>query len=302
MRQYTALDLGSCSAKRTPRQRQEVHLLRDSPTLQVSRDCFLTFVNDNRYHAENPFDQGIFRENKTWLASPNFTFSMFPLHDSDPALEPYDLRVTLVWAPYASFTAPPSPTYRMRVTKFEEWLEQEVVPDVVVMGLGTWFLLQRQGLDELAPYTEAEFLLRPLVEPLARLARRTRVLWWHQSRYRWFNLEGGGGTPWQDMLTHNQFRDSIPLMDAWLWLAVFRNTGMWQWDSTVPFNLANYRECYDLWKLGLSKDKIYKSRWWHCGDDHHSSYETNADEIQMLLNLLCNAYIASREQYCCSGG
>ncbi|XP_063596210.1 uncharacterized protein LOC134773063 [Penaeus indicus] len=370
VRQYSALDLGSCSAKRATQGkktwiafvgdsngRQKVHsfLTFLPPDLdyvyflgdkQVTRECFLAFVNDNRFrppsydifgrpkkkkkemkkkkkkeeeekedkeeeekedkeeekekekeeeekeekkeeekeekkkkkkkeeeeeekkntHVENPFDQEIFKPSTNWQPSSNLTYSMFPLHDSDPSLEPYDLRVTLVWAPYASFSSPPTKTFRLRVTKFEEWLEQEVVPDVVVLGRVVL------GLE---------------VEPAIM-------------QYRWFNLEGGGGVPWEEVLSHNQFRDGIPFMDVWLWLAVFRNTGMWQWDSTVPFNLANYQECYELWNLGLKTDKIYKSKWWHCNDDHHSSYETNAVEIQMLLNLLCNPYIARHEEYCCS--
>lgn len=50
------------------------------------------------------------------------------------------------------------------------------------VGLGTWFLIQKMGMDELVPYTEAGHFVRPLVSPLTRLARRTHVLWWHQSR------------------------------------------------------------------------------------------------------------------------
>ncbi|XP_037793986.1 uncharacterized protein LOC119589452 [Penaeus monodon] len=176
-------------------------------------------------------------------------------------------------------------------------------------GFGKWVMLQRENLNELVPYTEAASLLRPLVAPLVRLAARTSVLWWHQSRYRWFNFETENHTPWntnrkkfwEQKLYMNQFRDGVPFMDIWLWETYLRGTGIWQWDSTVPFNLANFQECLELRKLGVAKEKIYTGRWWHCRDAHHSSYETNFDEIHMLLNLLCNPYITSDQAYCCSG-
>ncbi|MPC48760.1 hypothetical protein E2C01_042543 [Portunus trituberculatus] len=44
----------------------------------------------------------------------------------------------------------------------------------------------------------------------------------------------------------------------------------------------------------------YAGRWWNCFDMHHASYETNSVEIQMLLNLLCNAHLNTPAQYCCS--
>lgn len=49
-------------------------------------------------------------------------------------------------------------------------------------GLGKWFMLEKEDVNELIPYTDAHYLLGPLVAPLTRLAARTHVLWWHQSR------------------------------------------------------------------------------------------------------------------------
>nr|XP_027239244.1 uncharacterized protein LOC113830238 [Penaeus vannamei] len=235
-----------------------------------------------------------------------FNSTMFPLHDSDVPLESYELRVTLVWAPLASVVHSPLTSEKMKINKLKEWEKQEVIPDVIVVGFGTWMLLMKKTKDELVPYTEAEHLIRPLVSQLTHLSARTRVLWWHQSRYRWFNFENdiaGNDVEtflWQKKIDMNQFSDGIPFMDAWLWLTSLRGTGMWQWDSTVPFNLANHRECLLLRSSGLHEENMYFGRWWNCQDVHHSSYETNQDEIQMLLNLLCNPYLAPDSQYCCS--
>ncbi|XP_042889192.1 uncharacterized protein LOC122264382 [Penaeus japonicus] len=236
-------------------------------------------------------------------------FSIFGLRDSEVPLESYEVRVTMVWAPLGSQVMPPVAKERIGVARLREWAEQDVIPDIIVFGLGKWFMLEKEDVNELIPYTDAQFLLRPLVAPLTRLAARTHVLWWHQSRYRWFNFETNHHTPWktdvrkywEQVLSMNQFRDGIPFMDNWLWRTSLRDTGMWQWDSTVPFNLANLQECLSLRESGAVEDKLYTGKWWNCRDAHHSSYETNADEIQMLLNLLCNPYVASHEDYCCSG-
>ncbi|XP_063596143.1 uncharacterized protein LOC134773003 [Penaeus indicus] len=266
----------------------------EDPT--TPRNPFLTTDEDIFSSFEEPYDH---------LA---FNSTLFPLHESDVALESYELRVTLVWAPLASAVVSPLAEERMRVDKLKEWEKQEVIPDVIVVGFGTWMMLMKKFKDELVPYTEAEYLVRPIVSQLTHLAARTPVLWWHQSRYRWFNFEDNiAGEEKEDLLWHkkvdiNQFSDGIPFMDAWLWLTSLRGTGMWQWDSTVPFNLANHRECLRLRSSGLAEEKIYYGKWWNCQDVHHSSYETNADEIQMLLNLLCNPYLAPDSQYCCSSG
>ncbi|XP_037793920.1 uncharacterized protein LOC119589375 [Penaeus monodon] len=260
-------------------------------------------------HNPSPFlapDEDIFRSFEEPYDHLAFNTTLFPLHDSDVPLESYELRVTLVWAPLASAVPSPLATERMKVDKLKAWEKQEVIPDVIVVGFGTWMMLMKKMKDELVPYTEAEYLVRPIVAQLTHLAARTPVLWWHQSRYRWFNFENDiAGEEkevvlWQKNIDINQFSDGIPFMDAWLWLTSLRGTGMWQWDSTVPFNLANHRECLRLRSSGLAEENIYYGKWWNCQDVHHSSYETNVDEIQMLLNLLCNPYLAPDSQYCCS--
>ncbi|XP_042889249.1 uncharacterized protein LOC122264428 [Penaeus japonicus] len=260
--------------------------------------------------SENPLpsspDQDIFSFYEEPYDHTTFNSTMFPLHDSNVPLESYELRVTLVWAPLASVVSSPLSREKMKIDKLKEWQKQEVIPDAIVVGFGTWMMLMKNTGDELVPYTEAEYRARPLVSQLTHLAARTTVLWWHQSRYRWFSFEDEiAGEEMKMMLWHkkvhmSQFSDGIPFMDAWLWQTSLRDTGMWQWDSTVPFNLANLQECRSLRSSGLAEQSIYHGKWWNCQDVHHSSYETNADEIQMLLNLLCNPYLAPDSQYCCS--
>ncbi|KAK3867566.1 hypothetical protein Pcinc_026982 [Petrolisthes cinctipes] len=87
-------------------------------------------------------------------------------------------------------------------------------------------IMDRNGKDELSPFTALDAALRPLLAPLTRLAATTRVLHWAQSRYRWFNYDGAGIITlreyghtvfWDQMLYLNGFNDSIPFVDAYVW-------------------------------------------------------------------------------------
>lgn len=40
----------------------------------------------------------------------------------------------------------------------------------------------RKEIDELIPFNELDRLARPVVEPLMQLARRTRLIYWFESR------------------------------------------------------------------------------------------------------------------------
>ena len=46
---------------------------------------------------------------------------------------------------------------------------------------------------------------------------------------------------------------------------------------------------------------LFSGQWWQCKDSHHSSFETNASEMTMLWNLLCNPYLTKSQVYCCAG-
>ncbi|KAG7161830.1 uncharacterized protein LOC121874669 [Homarus americanus] len=264
-------------------------------------------------------DNGFVRYNATYkplLIEPEeedpleTNYSFKELLEKNVPLDSYDLRVTLVWAPYGSLENISSSgigTDGHKVTKLEDWVTSEVVPDVIVVGFGTWHILMRQTHGELEPFTKLHLLGHPLVHTLTQLAHMTRLLSWSQSRYRWFNLESDDvsryNTPPEDYFGHllymNQFNDTIPLVDTWI-RTMLRSTGAWQWDTTLPFNLANLKECQALRRAGFYNHSFYKGRWWNCNDVHHASYETNSVEIQMLLNLLCNTYLTNTQQHCCS--
>lgn len=52
----------------------------------------------------------------------------------------------------------------------------------ILPGLGTWMILGRMTAEELSPFTTLIHAIRPLLDPLSRLAARTHVLHWAQSR------------------------------------------------------------------------------------------------------------------------
>ncbi|KAK4304347.1 hypothetical protein Pmani_023696 [Petrolisthes manimaculis] len=181
-----------------------------------------------------------------------------PLWEGEVQLSQFSLRVTLVWSPG---TWDKRENIGTEINKFEEWLDGPSLPHVIVIGLSTWNILSRNKVDELSPATQVETFARHFLHSLTRLADRTTVLYWRQSR----------------------------------------RTAVWLWDSTLPFNLANIRECLRLNEANMFNHPLYTGRWWNCGDSHHSSYETNYVDIQMLFNFLCNDYMESSEEgpYCC---
>ncbi|KAK3886277.1 hypothetical protein Pcinc_009560 [Petrolisthes cinctipes] len=181
-----------------------------------------------------------------------------PLREEEVSQIRYELRVTMLWATGEREN-------RTEVDKMEEWLADRNCPHVIVVGLGTWKILQRQVDDELSPFTSVQAAVQPLLFSLTRLAATTTVLYWAQSRYRWFNYEGDkviSATSrhhdkfWENMLYLNMFNDSIPLIDAVMWRHL-RMAGAWLWDSTVPLNMANLRECHKLIRAGLLKHKLF---------------------------------------------
>ncbi|KAK3875662.1 hypothetical protein Pcinc_019472 [Petrolisthes cinctipes] len=185
------------------------------------------------------------------------------LLEKDVPLKDYEFRLTLVWAPAGSEMDHPTPRSGRKVNKLLDLASTMVVPDVIVIGFGTWMLIMREFDEELVPFSELDKLSRPLLSALTTLATRTNVLFWPQSRYRWFSYEQGieeatdSEKWWNTFVYNNQFNNSLPFEDLWLW-SILRKTGMWYWDSSVPFNLANIRECQRLSQAGLARISLYK--------------------------------------------
>ncbi|XP_045623322.2 uncharacterized protein [Procambarus clarkii] len=218
----------------------------------------------------------------------------------------YEVRVTLVWATCGSRSGEGRDRDAPKVTKLQEWARADVIPDIIILGFGKWFLHLRYSSGELDPFTELDFWTRPLVEPLTLLANRTRVLLLAQSRSRSYNFVNNyvSGEDkqkvWDTKLETTIYSDSLPLIDTWFGV-LLRQTGVWLWDSTLPFNLANILECSTLKENNFFDNSFYTGRWWMCTDANHASFETNANELQMMFNYMCNNYLKTSQQYCCSG-
>ncbi|XP_063887410.1 uncharacterized protein LOC135114984 isoform X2 [Scylla paramamosain] len=141
--------------------------------------------------------------------------------------EPYVFRVTVLWYPGTNDAVQSSSFSRkLVVARLQEWLNMNTLPAAVVVGFGTWMLADRKSTDELWPFTELEEAALALEDTLTRLAVRTSLLYWVQSRYRWFNTGGHGPSAdmkegkfkyWDTFMYLNQFHDSLPLLDTWLW-------------------------------------------------------------------------------------
>ncbi|ROT77036.1 hypothetical protein C7M84_004342 [Penaeus vannamei] len=274
---------------------------------QVSRETFEEAVLTHKVHP--PTFEVIGRHNSPKV-DPRDSLRNASLKSEDAGSPggsgAYVVRVTLVWAPLGSKRGHPLDHGLALTTAVQEWAAATSIPDVIVVGYGLWFLLMKQHEGELVPFTELDRLSRPLLPPFTTLAARTKVLLWAQSRYRGFNFESQLDlqdtdpiSAWKANLYRDQFAGSIPIVDDWLW-NILRATGMWRWDTLLPFNLASLKECQYLHASNTSQGALYMSRWWNCADSFHTSYRTDRDEFQLLLNLLCNPFLVPESGYCCS--
>ncbi|XP_064121706.1 uncharacterized protein LOC135226193 [Macrobrachium nipponense] len=79
-----------------------------------------------------------------------------------------------------------------------------------------------------------------------------------------------------------------------------RRFGLWWWDTTLVLNMATISQCKKLYELNLQNHPLYKSQQLRCYDPNHAGNSTNEVEVQMILSLICNSVVTTREEYCCS--
>ncbi|CAL4124581.1 unnamed protein product, partial [Meganyctiphanes norvegica] len=220
------------------------------------------------------------------------------------------IKLTVIWEPYgtgskSNYKPPKHPS-----TRFYKWATDTIIPDVVVIGLGTWHLILPATLpngEQLSPFDYLDFNTRLLQNNIQRISNRTKVLLWAHGRYRQYDFlaeprplgDDRRVKSWlQKRLYLHTLSYSIGYMDSWMAKIILKDSRVWHWDSTLPFHYANIREC-SSWRASavtnypngtITKDIRYMGTWWHCDDTHHSSYETNHDEAIMLLNMICNSY------------
>ncbi|MPC49317.1 hypothetical protein E2C01_043115 [Portunus trituberculatus] len=164
------------------------HSPATTTTTTTHDDLFSVLINSNTNSNTSDIPISVFSTNtfhqhpKKTPADDNFSKTSKPLLESDLAGSTYDLRVTLVWAPCGSIMDHPTVREGKKVIKLHDLALAKVVPDVVVMGFGTWPLLMREYDDEIVPFSEIDVLFRPLIQTVTALAARTRVIFWSQSR------------------------------------------------------------------------------------------------------------------------
>ncbi|XP_063851911.1 uncharacterized protein LOC135095104 [Scylla paramamosain] len=77
------------------------------------------------------------------------------------------------------------------------------------------------------------------------------------------------------------------------------DSGVWWWDTSLPLSLAENRECEELYLRGLTTHPAYNNFSLKCTDNIHSGGVTLGDQATMLLNLVCNSVLGTREEVCC---
>ncbi|XP_066947039.1 uncharacterized protein [Macrobrachium rosenbergii] len=228
-----------------------------------------------------------------------------------------DSRVDLVWA-----------THGLNIYKIAEVPQKELqywaykasrVPDVVVIGFGSWSITGGFASDNesLNTFTDCVDEWVQASKVLQSLSQRTAVIAWAQSRSREFTakdyaVNGWPGSNNDDEAPNNEtanddlyrvsyytrhFSAGAEWADEAMHLAL-RNTNIIIWDSMLPSSLLNIKECQALHDAGMMEHPTYFAH--ACHDDIHPDSFTIRDEHTMILNLLCNHYMDSNgSHYCC---
>ncbi|CAL4091027.1 unnamed protein product, partial [Meganyctiphanes norvegica] len=101
------------------------------------------------------------------------------------------IKLTIIWDPYGTGNIDSSDISKPPFNRFFKWADDAIIPDVVVLGLGTWYLVQPATIeheDQLDPLDRLDINMRILQIYLQKLTTRTKVLLWAHSRYRQYNL------------------------------------------------------------------------------------------------------------------
>ncbi|KAK7076779.1 hypothetical protein SK128_003628 [Halocaridina rubra] len=197
--------------------------------------------------------------------------------------------------------------------QLKKWAyEAKRVPDVVIVGFGMWtmheeFLLRLPSLRSVSSIAE---LWLNVAQVLEDLATRTTVIAWCQTRTREiaaidYVTEEAINLSFAERLkrilhysrTHSWASEWI---DEVMHMALGYTKGVIIWDTTVPFSLANIKECKDMHAVGHSNHTAYCSPPHLCCDFVHNDLLTLDDENTMILNLLCNKFTSGNKNYCCS--
>ncbi|XP_066938100.1 uncharacterized protein [Macrobrachium rosenbergii] len=197
------------------------------------------------------------------------------------------------------------------VEEVTEWLQEgKDLPDIIVMGFGAWIYSRAHNklLSSLMAPDRMITRWRKMKDLVTRLAKRTTVLLVPQTRFRphvvkslvpYNDSAEARKKWWHELLYKESFLDHSNDWIDKVMSHFARGTGAVLWDSTLPMNLANVREC-GLLKQAQQEDHPAYSDVMHCDDGHHPAPLTLQDEVTMLLNLLCNRDLNADDEHCCS--
>ncbi|CAL4162793.1 unnamed protein product, partial [Meganyctiphanes norvegica] len=322
---YTADDVSTCVSSRkaagistwlafvgTSKMREKLHqflvLLPDSL-------YYIYFIKDKQVRKEDFLDA---LNNKVWGNYDVIGYTNDKFHNN----ETQQIKLTVMWEAYGTGRLYSLKRTDHPSTSFHKWATDESIPDVIVIGLGTWYLIEPATsvnvVNQLEPFDVLDYNTRKWQGTLQQITKRTKVLLWAHGRYRQYDLLSehrplgniSQVNGWfKSMVYRHDLSYAIGYMDSWIARIILRNSRVWRWDSSLPFHYANIRDC-SSWRQSavdgsfrngtLKYNKHYKGTWWRCADSHHSSYQTNHDEAIMLLNMLCNPYSTQQsEDICC---
>ncbi|KAK7061168.1 hypothetical protein SK128_002976 [Halocaridina rubra] len=77
------------------------------------------------------------------------------------------------------------------------------------------------------------------------------------------------------------------------------SSGIWWWDTSLPLQLSERKECEQIERELTKAHSLYESKELGCFDAIHVGRISRRDMVTMILNLICNSVLGLNDQYCC---
>ncbi|KAK7065999.1 hypothetical protein SK128_001865 [Halocaridina rubra] len=220
------------------------------------------------------------------------------------------------------------------LVQLRKWASgDEKPPHLLILGYGIWmfnsyFLHDYTVTEALDAQREIHQMVIPLLE---QISRKSRVLVLPVSRTKGVpspkvSLTKGSFTDvlldWNDMIFLHElkiFRRNQGILESQKLTSLkpridigkkldsrndrlspsADNSGLWFWDSSLLFQLAERNDCEEIYRHMNISGAIYPTPELACFDAIHSGRIVLRDLITILFNLLCNSVLGLSSEYCC---
>ncbi|CAL4107137.1 unnamed protein product, partial [Meganyctiphanes norvegica] len=265
---YGAKQLRHCLLQRTSNTKNDIiadeHQRSDLNTRNII-PTWLAFVGDSKmrdkFHAIVFGLRAELKWSRSWDPHNNGSYIPVSLEELDKSIAAHLmvsmravstdglLQIDFVWSSRGLVTD----TYKegsRPVPLLKHWATtSKDMPHLIVMGIGLWTFLHafESNQNYLAPYDSILQTWMQTIDVLNSLATQTNILVWPQNRKRDYAafdyIKNKHFTKRDILLNHMISNQALEWIEMAMHASLQNITGVTLWDSLLPFNLANIREC-----------------------------------------------------------